>query len=411
MISVQSEASRVSAVLQYFRHIKYPLLLTAIYTFCMGGYDEFIAFTKWGTLSFWSVAVYYGLQFRRTLERRQRELLQRKSLRSFFSSHARLEDIKILSYNIFLRPPFIRNNRDDLKNERLAEFMKIVSSRNFDIICLQEMFSLGNFRLRRLLSHAYAEGYHFHCRSVSPPLLSGKFIDAGLLILSRFPIVEKDGFVYNHGYQIDAWAAKQVIYAKVQVSEDSYLHVFTTHMQASYYDNAPHLNVINDKMRSNQVVELAEFVAKKMADSAHPCALTGDFNISAKSAHDETIEAHEYTTLMQTLHDTVAKHAPHAHLAVDLLKLDHQGSHPTTYADVCPDEPTKPRETVLTHTADHCTQLAIDYIFWIDTHENHAVQKIRAKPCTTRVEEFFVDGHPFTQLSDHYGVSTVLHLQ
>jgi hypothetical protein len=28
----------------------------------------------------------------------------------------------------------------------------------------------------------------------------------------------------------------------------------------------------------------------------------------------------------------------------------------------------------------------------------------------TRVEKFFVSGHPFTQLSDHFGISTELHI-
>lgn len=47
-------------------------------------------------------------------------------------------DIKILSYNIFMRPPFVRSNEDDFKNERLAEFLKSHIEK-FDILCLQEV--------------------------------------------------------------------------------------------------------------------------------------------------------------------------------------------------------------------------------------------------------------------------------
>ncbi len=57
-------------------------------------------------------------------------------------------ELKILTYNIFLRPPFIKNNKDDYKNERLEEFYRIIKSGDFDIIALQEIFSLGNFRPR-----------------------------------------------------------------------------------------------------------------------------------------------------------------------------------------------------------------------------------------------------------------------
>jgi len=266
-----------------------------------------------------------------------------------------------------------------------------------------------NIRLKRLLDHAYSEGYHFHCRSIAPPLLSGKFVDGGVLILSRYPIVEKDGFVYKDGNQIDAWAAKQVIYAKVQLTANQYLHVFTTHMQASYYDTAAQNNAINDRMRIGQVNEIAAFVAAKTRGSTDPIAITGDFNISAKDAADETKEAEDYTYLMTTLKSALEDGG---RLTVtDLLKEDNNGTHPNTYADICPDERTKPRETVLTNPADHCTQLAIDYIFWADTVANQKSEGVKREMGSTRVEQFFVSGHAFTQLSDHYGVSTVFRVK
>ena len=85
-----------------------------------------------------------------------------------------------------------------------------------------------------------------------------KFLDGGLLILSKQPIIEQDSaenhspktirnpslnlsrlplqdsIVFTAGSQIDAWAAKGVIYAKIQVgsNEDRYIHVFNTHLQA-----------------------------------------------------------------------------------------------------------------------------------------------------------------------------------
>ena len=39
--------------------------------------------------------------------------------------------IKILTYNIFLRPPPVKNNADDYKNERCKIFLKHID--NFDI--------------------------------------------------------------------------------------------------------------------------------------------------------------------------------------------------------------------------------------------------------------------------------------
>jgi len=53
-------------------------------------------------------------------------------------------NIKLLTYNLYLRPPLVHSNEDDYKDERLAEFIKLIP--DFDIICLQEVFALGSSR-------------------------------------------------------------------------------------------------------------------------------------------------------------------------------------------------------------------------------------------------------------------------
>lgn len=310
-------------------------------------------------------------------------------------------EIKVLSYNIFLRPPFVKNNADDFKNERLAEFMRSQLDR-FDIVCLQEMFNLANYRQRLLLKIAHERGFTYHAKSVDPHWFSGKFIDAGLVILSKYPILETDGMIYKAGNQIDSWAAKQVIYAKVQVSPTFFVHVFNTHMQASYYDNHESINVINDKARATQVQEMADFIKQKTDGSPYPALITGDFNIDSRG------ETNEYKYMMETL--VTAKPT-----IKDLLKETY-GDHPITYGDFheLPHETeidkmvTHPREIHLTHKADHCCGLSIDYIMLADTEVNEQEKVLEVTE--TKVEEFFVDEskHRFTQLSDHYGVSTTL---
>jgi len=308
-------------------------------------------------------------------------------------------EIKVLSYNIFLRPPLIKNNADDFKNERLAEFMRSQLDR-FDIICLQEMFNLANYRQRLLLMIAHERGFTYYAKSVDPQWFSGKFIDAGLVILSKYPILETDGMIYKAGNQIDGWAAKQVIYAKVQVSPTFFVHVFTTHMQASYYDNHASINLVNDKARATQVQEMADFIKQKTDGSPYPVLITGDFNIDSRG------ETNEYKYMMETL--VAAKPT-----VKDLLK---ETDHPITYGDFheIPHETevgktvTHPREIHLTHKADHCCGLSIDYIMLADTEVNQRENILEVTE--TKVEEFFVDDRKFkfSQLSDHYGVSTTL---
>jgi len=312
-------------------------------------------------------------------------------------------DVKLLSYNIFLRPPLIKNNTDDFKNERLNEFIRSKLD-NYDIVCLQEMFNLANYRQQLLLETAREKGFLYYAKSIDPHWLSGKFIDAGLVILSKYPILATDGIIYVNGNQIDSWAAKQVIYAKIQLSPTFFVHVFTTHMQASYYDNAEHINVINDKARASQVQEIADFVKRKTEGSPYPSIIAGDFNIDSRG------ENAEYKYMM----DTLVGAKPNIK---DLLKETYN-DHPITYGDFheIPHEEKEghvvsvPRELHLTHKADHCCGLSIDYIFMADTEENQREKIMEVKD--TKVEEFFVDPEEFTfsQLSDHYGVSTTLRI-
>lgn len=310
-------------------------------------------------------------------------------------------DVKLLTYNIFLRPPLIKNNADDYKNERLAEFMKSHLDK-FDIICFQELFNLANYRQQLLLDTAAEKGFPYYVKSVNPSWSSGKFIDAGLVIISKYPILATDGLIYCNGNQIDSWAAKQVLYAKIQIAPTFFIHVFTTHMQASYYDNAESINVINDRARATQVQEIADFVKRKTEGSPYPVIVAGDFNI------DSRIGA-EYQYMM----DTFVQAKP---TMKDLLAEANNGDHPITYGDYheVPHETeedkmvTHPRELHLTHKADHCCGLCIDYIFMADTEANMRENMVSVRE--TKVEEFFVPPEKFifSQLSDHYGVSTTL---
>lgn len=52
--------------------------------------------------------------------------------------------VRLLTFNVFLRPPPIKTNEDDYKEERFQEILKIID--NYDIVCFQEMFQMGTFR-------------------------------------------------------------------------------------------------------------------------------------------------------------------------------------------------------------------------------------------------------------------------
>lgn len=62
------------------------------------------------------------------------------------------KSISLLTFNTFLRPPPIKTNEDDYKEERFAEMKHVF--KDYDIVCLQEMFQTGTFRLERLIEFA-----------------------------------------------------------------------------------------------------------------------------------------------------------------------------------------------------------------------------------------------------------------
>lgn len=385
---------------------------------------------------------------------------------SFFpiSGTNQTHKVRVLTFNMFMRPPLIKNNKDDFKNERLAEFYNVIDQ--FDILCLQEIFSLGNSRQRQLIRHCEKQGFQYHVRSYNAPLnLAHKFIDGGVLILSRFPIVEHDCLVYSRGNQIDAFATKQVVYAKVCISsvDDCYLHVSTTHLQASYFDNPPDVNAVNDEVRLFQVQEMVEFIRKKCENTHYPFLVTGDFNVNARcdldlsqrisqTTSEKALASKESSDYHQLKKMFVSWAGNRFH---DLLFEHNEQTHPNTYGDVTDDG--LPREVVLTHHADHSSQMCIDYLMWIDpsttkpihskvsetstitrtahvltavnkdnkekekengingvghysTHDNqhkyiHVLQPVQG---STKVEPFFVDNKLVTQISDHYAIRSEL---
>jgi endonuclease/exonuclease/phosphatase family metal-dependent hydrolase len=367
--------------------------------------------------------------------------------------------LRLLTYNMLLRPPFINYNGNDYKNERLQIFIEQVLPR-YDVVALQEVFWFMNTRLPYLLQEAKKAGFCWYCTTTPPPALSRKFIDGGLVILSRYPIVETKSRLYSSGVQIDGWAAKQGLYAKIQITPSSCIHVFTTHTQADYASNPT--NKWTAQARMHQIEELAEMV--RDVASSDPTKgdlfVMGDLNVDARAHNstnnkerqkisaeerskwgkwgEEDKESDEYVEMMKRFRDIVGKDV----ICTNLLQEAHGGIHPVTIGDV------KVRETgeidaldvVLTDpVTDMFSRSCLDYILHFkhkedrkqrkdfnrglgkakeiesdDVSTSTIIEEVVVDTMASRVEPFFLDpkviGLPCTQLSDHYGLSASLDL-
>lgn len=159
-----------------------------------------------------------------------------------------LSTIKLLTYNLFLRPPGIKTNKNDYKNERLEEFFKIMG--NYDIICLQEVFATFSSRKERLLKKAIKHGFYFIESSPDPSFFSFYVIDGGLVVLSkfflllfkkilnflRFPIISSEFCFFKYSDFPDSLTFRGGLYNKIEVFGET-LHLFTGHTQATYLGN------------------------------------------------------------------------------------------------------------------------------------------------------------------------------
>ncbi|KAH6589715.1 hypothetical protein BASA61_005528 [Batrachochytrium salamandrivorans] len=145
--------------------------------------------------------------------------------------------VKILTYNLFLRPPGIHSGNGDYKWERLRLFASLQLSQ-YDVVAVQECFAFGTTRRTELIRMAKEAGLIYHCACPIPSWAAGQ-VDGGLLIVSRLRITSSDFMAYPRGVHSDWLAAKGVLHAQIDLGQGRNLMLFSTHTQASYEANPP----------------------------------------------------------------------------------------------------------------------------------------------------------------------------
>ena len=339
------------------------------------------------------------------------------------------DTVKILSYNFFARPPPINTNGTDYKNERLNDFIELLP--NFDILCFQELFTTFNDRKHKMIREGAKVGLKYYLSTKAPSFFSKYITDSGLLILSRYEIVENDSYNYYINISGDAPSSKGILYAKIKIN-DKYLFLFNTHTQASYYDES--LKNINStiQVRTAQTEELINYVYNKLLNIPKEqvnkgCVLiVGDFNIDA---HDNKMLREKYSIPKYkiTEYELLKKKLNKLGTAIDLMKKKYN-EHLYTFGNN--DKPEY--DKVLTGKGDFNMKQTLDYMWEIipnynldiyqksqgqfniltesedeksDDEEN---DKIKVLYDTFKVEEFLVKNRPYQQLSDHFGISVEL---
>ena len=339
--------------------------------------------------------------------------------------------VRLLSYNFFLRPPPVNNNGSDYKNERLKDFIEFLPE--FDIICFQEIFTTLTDRKHQMIREAAKSGFKYHVSSKPPSFLSEYITDAGLLILSRYEIVECDYYDYYLNISGDAPSNKGIIYAKIKIN-NRYLFLFNTHLQSTYFDESQ--SNINDtiQVRTKQTEELINFVYNKLLTFPRDeiekglVLIVGDFNIDAHN-NQFLREKYKLPKYKITEYELLRKKFSKLGTAIDIMYKKYN-NHLYTFGNN--DRPEY--DQVLTGKAEFNLKQTLDYIWeiipdyelniyskgYIKLNQNSEQKqlnknaedndKINVLYNTFKVQEFLVKNRTYQQLSDHFGISVELSL-
>lgn len=338
------------------------------------------------------------------------------------------ERIRLLTYNFFCRPPPINTNKDDYKDSRLKDF--IDQLKNFDIICFQELFTTLNDRKHRMIREGATQGLKYYLAPKVPSFFSKYLVDSGLLILSRYPIIEHDFYEYFLNVSGDATTNKGVLFAKIEIKKNKFLFLFNTHLQASYFDDTQANIDFTIKVRAKQTEELINFIynillkiPQKDVENGK-IILAGDFNIDA---HDNKFarERYKIPKYNDTEYNIFKEKINKLGKAIDLMKKKYN-DHIYTFGN----NEKKEYDHVLTGKADLNIKQTLDYIWEIipdynlsifksqmniinDNIENNEINnnnngKIEVNYDSLKVQEFLIKDRPYQQLSDHFGVSVEL---
>ena len=314
-------------------------------------------------MKFWNYYMLYNLN------------LPKKNLK--LNLYNKGSSVKILSYNIFLRPPFISHSHSDYKDERCQIFSHLLGS--YDIILLQEVHTCFNFRCNNLIESASKHGLIYHHITYGSSMFSKHLSNNGLLILSRFPILKNDYISFNNYSGYDGIIEKGCNYCKIQIGINTNIHLFNTHLQSSVCKDDNECNNI----RNLQLKQLKKFIdIKKEDEPKSPIICCGDFNINYFNLQQKN-DLYKNMYPLQDLFNNDKQHT------IDIL-YDKNDVENENICNVCK----KCKEII---KCDYITDpQRLDYIFYYDHYNKLKLKEKKIIPFNINTIEF-----GFSKLSDH----------
>ncbi|MFJ5263169.1 sphingomyelin phosphodiesterase [Streptomyces sp. NPDC088387] len=293
------------------------------------------------------------------------------------ASAAEQPPLRVLSYNVFLFSKTLYPNWG--QDHRATEIAKAPFVRGNDVVVFQEMFdNSSSDALKSSLAGQYPHQTPVVGRSKSGWDATGGAYsavtpeDGGVAILSKWPILRQEQWVYKDACGADWWSNKGFAYVVLNVNGTK-VHVVGTHAQST--DPGCGAGEAAE-VRARQFRTIDTFLDGKHIPADEQVLVAGDMNVDSHSA--------EYTSMLAD-----------GGLAGADARTGHPYSFDTRDNSVAHDRyPSDPREDLdhILHRAGHTRP-----VVW----KNDVVKETSA-PWT--VSSWGTD-YTYTNLSDHYPVT------
>lgn len=293
------------------------------------------------------------------------------------AAEATTPSMRVLTYNVFLMSKNLYPNWG--QDHRAAEIPKTSFFRGNDVVVLQEAFdNAASDALKGAAATEYPYQTPVVGRSKSGWDATGGAYssatpeDGGVTVLSKWPIVRKEQYVYKDACGADWWSNKGFAYVVLNVNGTK-VHVIGTHAQST--DSGCGTGEAAS-MRSRQFKAIDTFLDARNIPADEQALVAGDLNVDSRST--------EYASMLADA-DLVGANARTGHLY----------SFDTQENSIALDRyPTDPRED-------------LDYVLHRAGHARPAVWKneVVKEQCAPWTVSSWGTDYTYTNLSDHYPLS------
>lgn len=333
-----------------------------------------------------------------------------------------MKKIKFLSYNILQKPVgIVEEGKNEYKTARME--LLTIKIKDYDIICFQESFDFLNYRTHNFLKKLEKLGFKYFLRHNSTKFTKFQSLDSGLMIISKFPIVDSEKKIFTVGVYNDGLVDKGMLYAKIEIRKNKFIHVINIHTQAIYMYKPLDFKYCCFFKNLVQMIDIKTFLKEKLKNISDEdlVLMGGDFNIEVNKLIEEDFRKFfnfiDYDRKLLNFNKLKTKfeylesifNYKNDIFSLNHLYMDHHNEHAITFGKLIKNDSgiNIPNEIVLTRKDEREDNSSLDHIFEVKKFNKKKKSFFKIVDKSAAIEEFFVkdDQYVFTQLSDHFGLS------